>query len=73
MITSKELLNVAEGRDINLTYGQIRSSMVSLGIIFKARRVDGHVIRTYLTAEDVVSIGDTIGVDFNWVPPRTIK
>lgn len=65
MITSKELMKAAESRGVRLTYDGLRKAMADLRIRFKGRKIDGHIILSYLTSRDVRSIGKHLGIRFD--------
>jgi hypothetical protein len=68
MITSRELINVAEKRGVRLRYGDLRAAMRKLDICFKMRLVHGHEVCAYLTPGDVRSLEVELKVPFNKEP-----
>lgn len=73
MITSKELINLAEKRGFKLTYEQLKEAMRADRIYFKTRKgPEGLPIYAYLTTLDVCVLQERLRIPFNQVPKRHV-
>lgn len=66
MITSKELIKVAETRGTKLKYPQLKEAMRATKVFFKTRMgPEGLPIECYLTPLDVCVLQEHTGIPFN--------
>lgn len=70
MITSKELMKVAESRGEKLTYPKLKQAMADCKVFFKTKVHHGQPHECYLTALDVRVLQEHTGIKFNACFPK---
>jgi hypothetical protein len=71
MITSKELMKVAETRGTRLHYKDLKHAMRENQVVFETKMgPEGLPIEAYLDSSDVQVLGDALGIPFNSRPRR---
>ena len=70
MVTSREFLDVCEGRGVRVHYEELREAMTKLGVFFKSRgnRALGVTIVSYLDSVDIQRLVEHFGVDIRRNP-----